>query len=169
MWYLLLGQLNFPFTEHLFWIIFQTCFVSRSLCNSRTISLSVFILQHCQPKRGRYTMQMMTWGLENLISKNTTCKLWWVEIPLICMSVGFRLRWSDLAKINHCVMVEHPSLTCRTRMARLWAGLCRVRPLLWPCSYATDRQKHTGRKPALWFLARIKACVCMTQSICAAR
>ena len=123
MWYLLLGQLNFPCTEHLLWILLQTCFVSRGLCNRRTISPSVFILQHCQPKRGRYMMQIMTWGLGNLISKNTTCKLWWVEIPLICRSVGFRARWSDLAEINCCVSVEHPSFTCWIRTAWLWADM----------------------------------------------
>lgn len=54
------GQQNTLFSEHLLCIILQTCFVLRDLCNTRTISLSVFILQHHQPKRGRYTMQMMT-------------------------------------------------------------------------------------------------------------
>lgn len=138
------GQQNLLCSEHLLCIILQTCFVSRDLCNSRTISPSVFIMQHHQPKRGRYTMQMMTWGLGNLICKNTTCKLQWVEMPVICMSAGFRARWSDLPGINHCISVEHHSLTFWIQTAWLWTCNTDPKITMWIVRNTLEESQWTG-------------------------
>lgn len=121
------GQENILYSaEHLLCIILQTCFVPRGLCSPGTISLSVVTLQLHQPRRGRYMMQMMTWGLGNLICKKTTCKLQWGKIPVIWMSAGFRARWSDPAGINHCISVEHPSLNFWIQTVWLW--MCNTEP-----------------------------------------
>lgn len=67
-------------------------------------------------------MQMMTGGLREFNKQKYHMQtLVGREIPLICMSVGFRARWSDLIGINYCLSMEHSSLTCWIWTAGSWA------------------------------------------------